>query len=154
MITKWGYPPVNLKNPDLTLGNRIKALRIKAGLKQADLAESAGIGTSVLARYEQGRIIDLTPQVLQKIASILNIEPLELLPVPNHPNSRKFLDYFCPSDSQGSRIRKLRLSRNLQQDELAKMLGIHKVSVCRYEKDRSKPSKIITENIDKILRTI
>ena len=149
-----GIPPVDLKDPTLALGARIKALRIKNGLKQAELAESVGIGTTVLARYEQGRVLDLTPWILKKIAKALKIDPSELLPGPEHAKNKDFLDYFCPSDTYGSRLRKMRLKRNLQQKGLANMLGIHKVSICRYEKDRSKPSKTITENIDKILRTI
>jgi len=84
----------------------------------------------------------------------LKIDPAELLPEPEQANKKDFLDYFCPGDTWGSRLRKLRLSRNIQQKDLAEMIGISKVSVCRYEKDRSKPSKIITEKIDKILRPI
>ena len=57
-------------------------MRIKSGLKQAELAESAGIGTTILARYEQGKILDLTPWILQKIAKSLKIDPAELIPVP------------------------------------------------------------------------
>ena len=129
-------------------------MRIKSGLKQAELAESAGIGTTILARYEQGKVLDITPWILQKIAKSLNIEPVELLPGLEQAKNKDFLDYFCPSDTWGGRLRKMRLSRNLQQKDLANMLGLHKVSICRYEKDRSKPSKIITENIDKILKTI
>ena len=149
-----GTLPVNLKDPTLTLGARIKALRIRNGLKQAELAKSTGIGTTILARYEQGKILDLTPWILQKIAVSLKIDPAELLPEPEQANKKDFLDYFCPGDTWGSRLRKLRLSRNIQQKDLAEMIGISKVSVCRYEKDRSKPSKIITEKIDKILRPI
>jgi len=77
-----------------------------------------------------------------------------MLSVPAQSNSKDFFDYFCPSDTWGSRLRKMRLSRNLQQKDLAKMLGIHKVSVCRYEKDLVNPSKKIAEKIDKILKPV
>ena len=112
-------------------------------------AEHSDLAVSVLARYEQGKILDLNPWILQKVAKSLKIDPIELLPVPVQSNNKDFLNYFCPSDTWGGRLRKMRLSRNLQQKDLANMLGLHKVSICRYEKDRSKPSKIITENIDK-----
>ena len=129
-----------------------KVLRIKNGLKQAELAESAGIGTTVLARYEQGKVIDLTPWVLQKIAKALKIDPAELLTGSGQANNKDFLDYFCPSDTYGSRLRKLRLGRNLQQKELAEMIGISKVSICRYEKERSKPIKRIMLKLENILQ--
>ena len=143
-----------MKDPTLALGARIKVLRIKNGLKQAELDKSAGIGTTVIARYEQGKVLDLTPWILQRIAKSLKIDPSELLPGLEQANKKDFLYYFCPSDTWGGRLRKMRLNRNLQQKDLAKMLGLHKASVCRYEKERSKPSKTITENIDKILRPI
>jgi DNA-binding XRE family transcriptional regulator len=92
--------------------------------------------------------------ILQRIAKSLKIDPAELLPGPEQANNKDFFDYFCPADTWGSNLRKLRLSRNLQQKDLANMLGVSKVSVCRYEKDRSKPSKTITEKIDKILKPI
>jgi DNA-binding XRE family transcriptional regulator len=94
------------------------------------------------------------PALYELNAKALSINPVELLPIPEQAKNKDFLDYFCPSDTWGGKIRKLRLSRNIQQKDLAEMVGIHKVSLCRYEKDRSKPSKRITENIDKILRTI
>ena len=137
-----------------TLGARIKALRIRNSLKQAELASSAGIGTTVLARYEQGKILDINPWMLQKVAKSLKIDPAELFPGPEQAKNKDFLDYFCPSDTWGSRLRKLRLSQNLQQKELAEMIGISKVSVCRYEKDRVNPSKKIAEKIDKILKPV
>ena len=146
-----GIPPVDLKDPTLALGARIKALRIKTGLKQAELAKSAGIGTTVLARYEQGKVLDLTPWILQKIAKSLKIDPVELLPGTEQANNKDFLDYFCSSGTWGGRLRKMRLNRNIQQKDLAKMLGIHKVSLCRYEKDLIKPNKIMKKRIEDML---
>ena len=127
-------------------------MRIKSGLKQAELAESAGIGTTILARYEQGKILDLTPWILQKIAKSLNIEPVELLPGLEQAKNKDFLDYFCPSDTWGGRLRKMRLKRNLQQKDLAKMVGVTKAAVCRYEKDCLKPSNQVTVKINEILK--
>ena len=107
-----------------------------------------------MARYEQGKVLDLTPWILQKIAIALKIDPTELLPGMEQAKNTDFLDYFCPSDTWGSKVRKMRLKRNLQQKDLAKMIGISKVSVCRYEKDRVNPSKKIAEKIDKILKPV
>jgi ribosome-binding protein aMBF1 (putative translation factor) len=83
----------------------------------------------------------------------LKIDPIDLLPRPNQPRDRDFLDYFCPSDTWGGRLRKLRLKRNLQQKDLAGMLGLTKAAICRYEKDRSKPNKQIVSKIEEILKS-
>ena len=136
------------------LGDRIRLFRIKQGISQKTLAERSGLAVTVLARYEQGKILDINPWMLQKLAKFLKTDPAELLPGSEQANNKDFLDYFCQPDTYGGRLRKMRLNRNLQQKDLAKMLGLHEVSVCRYEKDRSKPSKIITEKIDKILKPV
>jgi DNA-binding transcriptional regulator YiaG len=41
---------------------------------------------------------------------------------------------ISPPTSSGQKIRNLRLKRHIQQKDLAKMIGIHKVVLCRYEK--------------------
>ena len=76
-----GYPPpVDLADPTMGLGARIKALRIRTGLKQEELAKAAGISVTSLAHYELGKIIDINPNTLQKIAKVLKIDPGELMP--------------------------------------------------------------------------
>ncbi|MEW6558110.1 MAG: helix-turn-helix transcriptional regulator [Elusimicrobiota bacterium] len=131
----------------------MKALRVKNGLNQANLAKSTGLATSIIGRYEQGRILDLNPSVLQKIAKALNVTPLELLPPAVRTGFKDIYDYFCRSDTWGGRIKKLRLKHHLQQKDLARMLGIHKVSLCRYEKNHSKPDTETVRKISQILKT-
>jgi len=91
--------------------------------------------------------------ILQRIAKSLKIDPAELLPGPEQANNKDFFDYFCPADTWGSNLRKLRLSRNLQQKDLAKMLGVTKAAICRYEKDRCKPNKQVMLKLERILDT-
>ncbi|MEW6556079.1 MAG: helix-turn-helix transcriptional regulator [Elusimicrobiota bacterium] len=148
-----GFPNINLEDPNLTLGARIKALRVKIGLNQANLAKSTGLATSIIGRYEQGRILDLNPFVLEKIATTLKVTPLELLPPAARVGIKDSYDYFCRSDTRGSKIKKLRLKHHLQQKDLARMLGIHKVSLCRYEKNHSKPDSIIIQKLKEIFKS-
>lgn len=58
--------------------NGIKLARMKAGLRQIDLAKSVGCSESLVAHWETGRA---KPQdaVLDKLAKILNTETSELL---------------------------------------------------------------------------
>ena len=75
---------------------------IKNGLNQANLALSTGLSTlTIIGRYEQGRILDLNPFVLEKIATTLNVTPLELLPPAVRVGLKDSYDYFCRSDTRG-----------------------------------------------------
>ena len=134
-------------------GDRIRLFRIKQGLSQKELAERSGLAVSVLARYEQGKILDLNPWILQKVARALKIDPVKLLPAaPKQAKNRDFLSYFYPMDTYGSRLRKLRLNRNLQQKDLAKTIGVTKAAICRYEKDLLNPSTRIISRINEVFK--
>lgn len=61
----------------MTLGERIKKLRIKEKMTQAELAESVGISTMSLQRYESG-VRTPKPEIIEKIAYALCVETMEL----------------------------------------------------------------------------
>ena len=149
-----GIPPVDLADPTLSLGARITALRIRKGLKQEDLAIAAGIATSALARYEQDKILDIHPLILQKIAETLKVEPVLLIPPRIQPESGELAEFFSPSVSYGSKIKQFRISRNMQQKELAEALGVSRETIRRYENDHSKPTKRIMAKLEELMRFI
>jgi transcriptional regulator with XRE-family HTH domain len=62
-----------------TLGECIAANRRLAGLSQRQLAAQAGLHYSVLSRVERGEYMQLTPDILQRIADVLEIDSAELL---------------------------------------------------------------------------
>jgi transcriptional regulator with XRE-family HTH domain len=68
------------------LANNLKKNRRKCGLSQAKLAEKAGISTQYIAMIELSRQFP-TPDVLEQIATALNIEAYELFSVPPSPES-------------------------------------------------------------------
>ena len=63
----------------MDLGKIIKKARIEKGLTQQALGEIVGVQKSAIAKYENGRIVNIKRSTLQKIASALNIRPSELL---------------------------------------------------------------------------
>jgi transcriptional regulator with XRE-family HTH domain len=140
-----------LKSNPVTIGDRIRNLRVQKGLTIDQIVNQRDIPRSVLNRYERNEIDKLDPWTLEKIAKALGIDPIELLV--SETDVKDIFDYFCPPITLGAKIRNLRLKKHLQQKDLAKMLGIHKVSLCRYEKDQSKPDKQIILKIEQILNT-
>ena len=63
----------------MNIGLKIKEARIAKGLTQQELGEIVGVQKSALAKYENGRVINIKRSTMQKIASALNIRPSELL---------------------------------------------------------------------------
>lgn len=67
-----------------SVARRIKELRLARGLTQDALAEALGIATKNAQRIEAGRQ-NLTLKTLQQIATILDVEPYELLRAAGSP---------------------------------------------------------------------
>lgn len=63
----------------VNIGNIIKKARIKKGLTQEELGKMVGVQKSAIAKYENGRIVNIKRSTLQKISSALNIRPSELI---------------------------------------------------------------------------
>ena len=62
-----------------TLGEYLKAARMQAGLSQRQLAARVGIDHSFLARVESGEYQRPMPDVLQRLADVLEIPSTDLL---------------------------------------------------------------------------
>jgi len=68
------------------LANNLRQNRRKCGITQSKLAEKAGVSTQYIAMIELSRQFP-TPEVLERIAGALEIEPHELFAVPPSPES-------------------------------------------------------------------
>ena len=62
----------------MNIGNNIKLIRIKKGMKQQDLARLAYITPSMLSQIERGKK-PLSPQTRYNIAKALNCSVYELI---------------------------------------------------------------------------
>ena len=60
-------------------GKRIKAIREKKGLTQAEVAEKAGIHYNYFARVERGEVNPRIP-IIEKIAKALGVKSSDILP--------------------------------------------------------------------------
>jgi len=71
---------------------RLKLLRSSKGMKQADLAEAAGVEINTISRYERGQQMPGVQHLLN-ISKALGVSPMDILP---------------PADSQVQRLHILR----------------------------------------------
>ena len=80
------YEETQKKNDAITdnewqmgLGLRIKTARKAKGLTQEELGNILGLQKSAIAKYENGRIVNIKRSTLKKIAEVLDIQPFELI---------------------------------------------------------------------------
>lgn len=63
----------------MDIGTKIRTARIAKGLTQEELGDMLGVQKSAIAKYENGRIVNIKRSTLKKISDILGIPPYELV---------------------------------------------------------------------------
>lgn len=63
----------------MNVGEKIRQARLAKGMTQEELGEILGVQKSAVAKYENGRVINIKRSTLQKIAEALDIPPFELV---------------------------------------------------------------------------
>ena len=63
------------------IGNKIKARRLELGLTLEDVAKAVGVGRSTVQRWESGLIKNMGRDKIAALATILQINPVDLVPV-------------------------------------------------------------------------
>lgn len=62
----------------MNVGAKIKAARIAKNMTQEELGKILGVQKSAIAKYENGRVVNIKRSTLQKISEVLGIRPAEL----------------------------------------------------------------------------
>ena len=63
----------------MEIGQKIKKARLERGLTQQELGDMVGVQKSAIAKYENGRVVNIKRSTLQKITKALDMRPSELL---------------------------------------------------------------------------
>lgn len=105
-----------------SIGDRLRMYRYQKGMRQADVAAAIGIERSTYTGYEEGR--DYYPfDKMKRLAEVFEIPVTALL-----DDYNSFL-----RQGQGEQIKALRHSLGLTVKEFAKMQGVSKSTVKRWE---------------------
>ena len=67
----------------MDVGQKIKQARIAKGLTQEELGKIVGLQKSAIAKYENGRVVNIKRSTLQKLAQALNLKGSDLIIVPS-----------------------------------------------------------------------
>lgn len=63
----------------MEVGSLIKEARMAKGLTQEELGKIVGVQKSAIAKYENGRVVNIKRSTLQKLATALNLKGSDLI---------------------------------------------------------------------------
>lgn len=63
----------------MNIGDKIRTARLAKGMTQEELGEILGVQKSAIAKYENGRVVNIKRSTLKKISDVLGIRPSELI---------------------------------------------------------------------------
>ena len=75
-------------NP-MDIGLKIKTARQAKGMTQEELGYILGVQKSAIAKYENGRVVNIKRSTLKKISDVLGIPPFELIFDEEHRKMQK-----------------------------------------------------------------
>jgi len=102
---------------------------------------------NTIARIERDEIKYIQPWILGRLIPPLVKRFREVFPDVHGD----VYDYLIPPKTFGERLRNYRLRHGLQQKELAKILGVARFTIQRYESDRFAPKQDILCRLRDIL---
>lgn len=127
---------MNIDEIKLLTGLRIKNIRERLKYTQEQMSELIQIDISALSKIENGKNFP-SYETLYKFFGILKINPTELFDF----DKKKF----------GKRLRQLRLSRNLSQDQLCDKLDMNASMLSNFETGKNAPALETMIKISKAL---
>lgn len=63
----------------MEIGSLIKEARLAKGLTQEELGKLVGVQKSAIAKYENGRVVNIKRSTLHKLATVLNLRGSDLI---------------------------------------------------------------------------
>ena len=63
----------------MELGQKIREARLEKGLTQEELGKIVGLQKSAIAKYENGRVVNIKRSTLQKLAKALDLRGSDLI---------------------------------------------------------------------------
>lgn len=119
----------------MTIGERVKARRLKLGLSVDEVADALGKNRATVYRYESNEIEKLPTTVLEPLANVLKVSPGYLMgwedEETKEDSGKDELD--IPESTVGKRLKYIRTKKGIKVSEIAKELGISERAYRNYE---------------------
>lgn len=95
----------------MDIGKLIKEARLAKGLTQEELGKLVGVQKSAIAKYENGRVVNIKRSTLQGLAQALDLKGSDLV-ITSNPKEAASLSARVLSDSDLREVVELYLSLN------------------------------------------
>ena len=82
----------------MDIGKLIKDARLAKGMTQEELGNLVGVQKSAIAKYENGRVVNIKRSTLQRLAKVLGLKGSDLI-IESNPNEAASLSAMVLSDS-------------------------------------------------------
>lgn len=105
----------------MDIGKLIKDARIAKGLTQEELGKLVGVQKSAIAKYENGRVVNIKRSTLQGLAKALDLKGSDLI-IESDPQEAATLSAMVLSDSDLHEVVELYLSLNDEDKKTSKEL--------------------------------
>ena len=83
----------------MELGQKIREARLEKGLTQEELGKIVGLQKSAIAKYENGRVVNIKRSTLQKLAKALDLRGSDLI-IESNPKEAATLHARVLMDSE------------------------------------------------------
>lgn len=93
----------------MTMGQRIKELRLQKGWTQEELGNKLGLQKSAIAKYENGRVSNLKASTILRMAEAFNVMPSYLMGWDDAPKEQIDDDMEKIVDSFAEDVEKLKI---------------------------------------------
>ena len=110
----------------MDIGKRIKDARLEKGLTQEELGNIVGLQKSAIAKYENGRVVNIKRSTLQKLSQALGLRGSDLIMEADQPETKKEqpTEYDGLSDDRVAFINKVRQMTDAEFDRLKQILSL------------------------------
>lgn len=117
------------------VGELIKTARIAKGITQQELGDAVGVQKSAIAKYENGRVINIKRNVLQGLADTLDLDIASLVGDNNEAEDDTRIS------ATPKRLRDAMTAAGKKQVDLVRETGIDKASISSYLSGRYEPKQ-------------
>lgn len=105
-----------------TTGERIRIARKRAGMTQAELAEKVGVKHAAIHKYENGLVVNLKRETIEKLAEVLDVKPSWLMCLDEETTSEADILQIL-HDTPGMRIM-FDLNKNRSNEDILQAVEI------------------------------
>lgn len=113
-----------------TIGGRMRYYRLLNGLSQEELSHKSGIDRTTIIRYENNQL-NHSLELCYKIAKTIGIDPNFIYD--------EYLAFI--SSSFGNKIKNIRKKNKLTQHAFGAIIGVHRKTITRWEKEQLSPTR-------------